>query len=127
MIKRRKISGIINAMNWNKFDSTSQLEEIKRASNTDPVLIFKHSTRCAISAMSLNRLERRWKETGIKPYFLDLISSRDVSNAVESEFGVMHQSPQALLIKGGKVVYHSSHSGIDFDEISSVAKGSETV
>jgi len=123
----KRTSGIIEIMNWNNLDSTNQLEEIKQTSNVDPVLIFKHSTRCPISSMSLSRLERKWADTNIQAYFLDLISYRDVSNAVEREFGVLHQSPQALLIKGGKVVHHSSHSGIDFDEISSIANDSQTV
>ncbi|MEP1096187.1 MAG: bacillithiol system redox-active protein YtxJ [Cyclobacteriaceae bacterium] len=114
-------------MNWNTLNSVNQLEELKQSSIAEPVLIFKHSTRCSISSMSLNRLERKWEDTDIQAYFLDLISHRDVSNAVEREFGVLHQSPQALLIKGGKVVHHSSHSGIDFDEISSIAKDTETV
>ncbi|MEP5613130.1 MAG: bacillithiol system redox-active protein YtxJ [Cyclobacteriaceae bacterium] len=114
-------------MNWKTLDSVNQLEEVRQTSQTDPVLIFKHSTRCPISSMSLNRLERRWEETNIQAYFLDLISNRDVSNAVEREFGVLHQSPQALLIKGGKVVHHSSHSGIDFDEISAISNNPETV
>lgn len=114
-------------MEWNNLTDTSQFEEINTISHSDPVLIFKHSTRCVISSMALNRLERGWEESAIKPYFLDLIANREVSNGVEHVFGVQHQSPQAILIKDGKVVYHTSHNGIDFGEIKSIANSEETL
>ena len=114
-------------MEWNNLIDTGQFKEINEISQTDPVLIFKHSTRCVISSMALSRLERKWEDSGIKPYFLDLIANRDVSNGVEDAFGVLHQSPQAILIKKGKVVYHTSHNGIDFGEIQSIAKSEETL
>ncbi len=114
-------------MNWNTLNEKEQLNEIRDLSLNSPVLIFKHSTSCGISAMALNRLERKWKDDSIKPYFLDLLSFRDISNEVASTFGVVHQSPQAILIKGGKAIYHSSHGSIDFEEISSIAKEEQTV
>lgn len=73
--------------------------------------------------MALNRLERKWKETDIEPYFLDLIRYRDISAKVEQGFRVVHQSPQAILIRNEMPVYDSSHSSIDFDEIDAVARG----
>ena len=98
-------------MNWVKLDNKNQLEEVKTLSEKQPVLIFKHSTRCSISSTSLNRLERAWKTDEIKPYFLDLIAFRDISNQIAEEFSVEHQSPQVLLIGQGKCVYHTSHPG----------------
>ena len=112
-------------MEWNHLNNISQLSEIKEASKKNPVVIFKHSTRCSISAMALNRFERRWRESNIDFYFLDLISNRDISNAVEQEFRVMHQSPQAILVKDEKAVFDASHSGIDFEEILAISKEEE--
>ena len=114
-------------MRWNNLESLDQLEEIKSISSKHPVLLFKHSTRCSISAMALNRLERKWSETKMHPYFLDLIAHRDISNSIATDFGIQHESPQALLIKNGTVVFHTSHMGIDFDELDSVTKNLETV
>lgn len=84
------------------------------------MVIFKHSTRCSISAMALNRLEREFDQArmGESPiYFLDLISFREVSNQVAEEFEVMHQSPQVLVIKGEECVYDDSHMGINFADL----------
>ena len=107
-------------MNWIKLNSLKQLEEITHESQQNPVLIFKHSTTCSISHTALDRLERNYKteEAGnLKSYFLDLLSHRDVSNAVAQKFGVVHESPQAIIIKKGKAFYSASHFEIDFKGI----------
>jgi bacillithiol system protein YtxJ len=49
----------------------------------------------------------------ITPYFLDLIEYRDVSNEIAHRFGVVHQSPQIIVIKEGKAIYDTSHESID--------------
>jgi bacillithiol system protein YtxJ len=72
--------------------------------------------------MALNRLEISWNETEmaeVKPYYLDLIAYRNLSNAVAEKFGVMHQSPQVLLIKSGESVYDDSHMGISYQSLKS--------
>ncbi len=107
-------------MNWIELNSVEQLDEISRESQQNPVLIYKHSTRCNISRTALDRLERNYKQEetkGLKAYFLDLLSYRDVSNAVAQKFGVEHESPQAILIKNGKAVYSASHFEIDYRSI----------
>ncbi len=109
-------------MNWNRLDSKETLDKIIEESNEKPVVIFKHSTSCSISAMALNRLERSWNDSEmseVKAYYLDLISYRDISNAVAEKFGVMHQSPQILLIKNGACVYDDSHMGISYQNLKS--------
>lgn len=115
-------------MNWQPLTQASQLEEIKAESQQHPVLIFKHSTRCNISATSKARLERKWKDDvagELAPYYLDLISLRSLSNEVADTFNVPHQSPQILLISKGECVYDASHFDISFDEISQQASGIE--
>ena len=105
-------------MNWNKLQDNAQLAQIKQESAEQPVLIFKHSTRCSISSTAMSRLERNWSDSaGIKPYYLDLISFRSMSGQVAEEFGVDHQSPQVLLIQNGECVYDASHFEISFDDL----------
>jgi bacillithiol system protein YtxJ len=112
-------------MNWLKLETLEQLQDIKRSSSDKRVLIFKHSTRCSISQMALSRLERDWRPENmadIKPYFLDLIRHRDLSNLVAQEFEVEHESPQVLLIENGRAIYDRSHADIRFSELASIAK-----
>lgn len=111
-------------MNWKKLEEISQIEDIKEESNHQPIMIFKHSTRCSISAMAWDRLKRNWKDEDsqkIKPYYLDLISYREISNAIAKEFGVYHESPQVIIIKDGRATYNNSHMGINYQEILSQA------
>ena len=107
-------------MNWINLESLAQLEELAQK---PLALIFKHSTRCSISSASLDRLQRKWNNeemSAVPTYFLDLIRYRDISNQIAEKFGVEHQSPQVLLIKDGKCVYHNSHYGIAYDTIKAV-------
>jgi bacillithiol system protein YtxJ len=97
-------------MNWIELVSPGQIETIKTESFESPVLIFKHSTTCSISAMAFHRLERNAFDARF--YYLDLKAHRDVSNLIASTFDVEHESPQVLIIDKGKAVYHRSHSDI---------------
>ncbi len=117
----KKQVGTNRKINWVILDKENQLDTILSESEDLPIAIFKHSTRCSISSMAKSRLEREWEldEEEIKIYYLDLITYRSVSSAVESKYGLEHQSPQLLLIKNGKVTYHTSHSGISAADLKS--------
>jgi len=110
-------------MDWISLKDSRQLEEIVAESKERPVLIYKHSTRCNISRAAFDRLERKWDASavgGVKRYFLDLISYRDISNTIANMFEVEHHSPQILVISNGRSVLDLSHYDIDFDRIKSV-------
>ncbi|HEY0740784.1 MAG TPA: bacillithiol system redox-active protein YtxJ [Chryseosolibacter sp.] len=112
-------------MKWNQLRAADQLEEIKKESSEKKILIFKHSTRCNISRASLDRLERNWNEQemqDVKPYFLDLLNYREISNKIVQQFNVEHESPQILLIDNGKAILDQSHFSIDYDQIKAAAK-----
>ncbi|KYP16118.1 bacillithiol system redox-active protein YtxJ [Flavihumibacter sp. CACIAM 22H1] len=99
-------------MHWNPLNKLEQLEEIRQASFTRPQVIFKHSTRCAISSMAKNRLDKAILPEGVEFHYLDLIQYRSISNEIAKSFGVDHESPQVLLIKEGTCIFDTSHSGI---------------
>lgn len=103
-----------NGLPWIPLTSVEQMKEAIASSDEKPVLLFKHSTRCSISAMALNGFQRGWEGTPeeITLYYLDLIAHRDVSNAIAEETGVMHQSPQVIVLKNNEVVYTATHSSI---------------
>lgn len=112
-------------MKWIELNDLHQLDEIRKESATSTVLIFKHSKRCNISRASLDRLERNWNEQemkNVKPYFLDLLSYREVSSSIAEQFEVQHESPQVLLIDQGKSVLDLSHFEIEYDQIKSAVK-----
>ncbi len=104
-------------MNWIPLHNEQQLEEIKMNSANKPQVIFKHSTRCSVSSMARNRLDKNDFPEGIDFYFLDIINHRNISNKIAKDFEVHHESPQVLVINNGKCVYDESHSGIHMDDI----------
>lgn len=107
-------------MNWHELTELDQIDQVIEESKINPVLIFKHSRSCSISKASLDRLERNWNlEKETKAYLLDLLSYRNISNAIEEKFGVQHESPQVLIIEQGKSVYDRSHFDINYLDIKS--------
>ena len=107
-------------MEWQKLTSVKQIEDLVEESKMQPVVIFKHSTSCSISSMAKSRLERQWTDNnlnGLKPYYLDLLAFRPVSNEIAEFFQVRHESPQLLLIQDGVCTYNGSHMGIQLNEI----------
>lgn len=107
-------------MQWNKITLEENLQKIKEESYQYPVFIFKHSTRCSISSMAYDRMNRSWNEkevNSIKPYYLDIIAFRSLSNQIAQEYQVEHESPQVLMISKGSCIYSASHMEISYQEI----------
>jgi bacillithiol system protein YtxJ len=105
-------------MDWKHLTSIDQLDSIIKASNNKPQLLFKHSTRCSVSTFAKKILSSEYNdEVGNKVdcYYLDLISYREVSNAIADKLGVQHESPQIVLVQNGKAIFDASHSSISLD------------
>lgn len=91
------------------------LDAVLAEAGQRPVLIFKHSTTCPISAAA----HREWQAFLATPEaeqvdhaWVRVIEERPLSLALAQRVGVAHESPQALLIKGGRALWHASHWGI---------------
>lgn len=103
---------------WKMLTKITQLDDVVNESKHNPVLIFKHSTRCGISRMTLKRFESEFDlHDKVTPYFLDLLQHRGVADAIAERFNVVHQSPQVLVIKDGASVYDASHEAIVADVV----------
>lgn len=103
-------------MSWTPLSSIQQLESL--AATQQPFVVFKHSTRCSVSSMAKRNLEFDFSSlpAGFQVYYLDLISRRDISNAIAERWSVRHESPQLLVLKGDSCLYHASHQDIDLAE-----------
>ena len=104
---------------WTPLTSAADVAALAQQSHRQPVLVFKHSTTCSISAAAKGKIERQWAASGLTDYplyYLDLLQFRPLSAQIAQEFGVQHESPQLLLIQDGQVRYHASHMGIRLAE-----------
>lgn len=104
-------------MEWIPLTSEAQLTDLISKSANRPQVIFKHSTRCSISSVAMQRLKKGLVPGEFDFYFLDLITYRFLSNKVEQQFDVQHESPQILIIRNGTCVYDESHLSITVDDI----------
>ncbi len=104
-------------MKWIPLTDVGQLSEIIAQSQTKPQVIFKHSTRCSISSVAWQRLQKASQPEGMDFYFLDLLVHRSISNKIVETFKVHHESPQVLVIKNGECIFDESHLGISMNDI----------
>lgn len=100
---------------WRNVESADLLNKI--IDSDEIVLVFKHSTRCIISKTVKGRFETLAKTSSIPMYLIHVIEERPLSNHIAEESGITHQSPQVLIFKSGKCLYHESHDGILDDRI----------
>ena len=103
-------------MSWRSLNTHQEWQELLIASEHQPQLVFKHSTRCSISAMVLNRFENSAlfrQKNKIELWYLDLIANRELSNLIATETNVWHESPQCIVIDNNTVIYAESHGSID--------------
>ena len=105
-------------INWNPLTSIEDLNEAVEESNNQPIILFKHSTRCSISDMAKARLEDKWRDHfNIKTYYLDLIAYRSVSNEIAEIFNITHESPQVIVINKQEAIINLTHSQISVQAI----------
>lgn len=103
-----------------RITSIDQLHNAFDATAEQPLLLFKHSTRCPISKAAYRELESYLNDAPNEKITYGLIyvvEDREVSNKAEDKLGVRHESPQAILIKDGQAVWHMSHSRITAETI----------
>ena len=108
--------------NWIKISTEQDVKNIVEKSKDTPQIIFKDSVSCGISAYAKSRLVDGYDEIDGKADFnyLDLLAYRPVSNFIAEHLGVYHQSPQIIVLKGGKVVHSVTHHAIDAAGIAAV-------
>ncbi|WP_068499155.1 bacillithiol system redox-active protein YtxJ [Paenibacillus kribbensis] len=98
-----------------KMTTVQQLNTALEATSDKPLLLFKHSTRCPISSGAYQEMESYLQAApneNIEYGIIYVVEDRSVSNEAAERLQVKHESPQAILIKDGEAVWHTSHSNI---------------
>ncbi|GIQ69291.1 bacillithiol system redox-active protein YtxJ [Xylanibacillus composti] len=97
------------------------------ATDSKPLLVFKHSTVCPISAAAKEEFEayvNDLKGSASEPeaVLVKVIESRPVSNQIADDLGVRHESPQLFYVRNGAASWHASHNAITYESIDSAVK-----
>ncbi len=103
-----------NTYRWKYLRDVNSYNQLLEDSTQKPLVIFKHSTRCPISSMALDRFMDSVSDISeiSNLVMIDVIDDRSTSLYAADELGVMHQSPQIIVIHNRKAIYDNSHNGI---------------
>jgi len=88
-----------------KIDNRETLDKLITDSRTKPVVIFKHSNACGISASAYREMEKLEGQVNL----LEVQSARDVSRELTDLTGIRHETPQVIVFKDGQAVWNASH------------------
>jgi bacillithiol system protein YtxJ len=96
-----------------RITETNALEDLVQRSTQKPVVIFKHSLTCPISASAFEQMRRYAGEVAL----VEVQRARSLSNEIEQKLGVRHESPQIIVLRNGQVVWNASHFKITADAV----------
>lgn len=95
--------------------AVNELEALFHQSSQKPIIIFKHSATCPVSAAAKREVDAWAFEAGEHdPAVFQVIvqEAREASNQIAARLNVVHQSPQIILVKDGRSCGDFSHSAI---------------
>jgi bacillithiol system protein YtxJ len=81
-------------------------------------VLYKHSPICPTSGIayeemsSLGGLHR-----DVPVYLVDVVHSRPLSRYIAERIGVVHASPQAIILRAGVPAWHGSHFDLTAEKI----------
>jgi bacillithiol system protein YtxJ len=100
---------------YTEITSTESLDEALDSSERQPVLFFKHSNTCGISAQAFAEFERYLaspESEAVRNCVIVVQTAREASNELARRVGIQHESPQAILVQAGQAVWDQSHLAI---------------
>ena len=86
----------------------AEFTKLLERSQERPVVIFKHSTSCFISASAYDEM----REFDGEVVLVEVQRARELSREIEKQTGIRHESPQVLILEKGTVVWNASHSKV---------------
>jgi bacillithiol system protein YtxJ len=93
---------------FTQITDTNALDQLLTRSHDAPVVLFKHSTTCPISAAAYKQMSKVENEVSL----VVVQRARDVSSEIASRTGIQHESPQAIVLRNGEAVWAASHFDI---------------
>jgi bacillithiol system protein YtxJ len=98
------------------------LEAVIAESSDRPVLLFKHSRSCGVSCEALDELHGHIESGpgGVSYGIITVQSHRHVSDAAAQRLGLRHETPQAILVRDGRVEWSATHFAITAETLSRI-------
>ena len=100
----------------------SEIDAAIAESEKRPVLLFKHSRYCGVSAEALDELQSHIDSASADVAYrmITVQTHRPISDAVAQRLGLRHETPQAILLRDGKIVWNASHFRITASQLDQI-------
>lgn len=103
----------------------ADLDAALTESRERPVLLFKHSLTCPISARAFRELNAYLEQADPHTRYrlITVQTARAVSDAAATRLQIEHHSPQAILVRNEREVWNASHSSITVSTLAAAIQG----
>ena len=105
--------------------TTESLAEALESSERQTVLFFKHSATCGISDRAFNEFQKYLESPEgslARNYVIVVQKSREASNELARLVEVEHESPQAIVVRGGRAIWNDSHFAIKSEKLADAVR-----
>jgi len=96
---------------FSRVQDVTEIETLIASSHDKPIVFFKHSLTCPISSAGFRQyqsfLADSASDVDARYTLIEIQNARPVSAEVTLRTGVRHESPQALVMRNGKVTWHA--------------------
>ena len=99
-------------MSIKPIQNESDLESALDRSQDKPVVLFKHSSACSLSASAQQEIKELADRTEAPIFRVVVQEARPVSNTIERTLNVRHETPQVIILRDGKAVFDASHRNV---------------
>ena len=85
-------------------------QDVDEALGHDGAILFKYSMTCPISANARTEMDSFLERQPDAPvYKLDVHEAAEASEYMAEKTGIGHESPQVIVVRGGKPEWHATH------------------
>lgn len=79
----------------------------------EKAVLFKHSRSCPVSWAAATQVKRFQEgHPSVPVYTITVQQDRKLSNWIEEQTGIRHESPQVIIFRNGEAVANTSHNGV---------------
>ena len=89
-------------------DDAAALDAAIEHSSDRPVLLLNYDPYCPINRVARGELSK----LDVDVHVVDVYANHDLGELVEQRTGVRHESPQLIVLRGGRPVWSASHFAI---------------
>lgn len=110
-------------MTYTELTSKEQWEAAYERSNEHPIVIFKHSTTCPVSANAYDEFSKYLADKprqDVEYLLVKVIESRPISLQIADDTGIKHESPQIMLLDKKEKVWSATHWSVTKPHITAV-------